>query len=359
MDASTLKMLQELCDAPGVPGYEERIRAVIKKHLPPGVRTSCDALGSLICEKTGSSDRPRIMIPGHMDEIGFMVKLVTDAGFLKFQPLGGWWDQVLLGQKVVVYGSKGPVSGVIGSKPPHILSPEERKKVVEKDDMFIDVGAADRKECERLGIRPGDPVVPAFSFERMANGKMLLAKAWDDRVGVGLFVSVLKRLRRLRHPNTVVGVGTVQEEVGTRGAKTAVHLVDPDVCFVAEVGISGDVPGIKPEEAQGKLGGGVQLCIHDSGMIPHIGLRDFVIDVAKKEKIPLQICSLSRGATDGRPIHLHKGGVPTVYLGVPARYIHTHAGIIHSDDYDAAVRLLTALCRRLDGKTLHRILPKA
>jgi len=359
MDSGTLKMLKDLCDAPGVPGYEDEVRKVVRKYLPKGVKTSCDALGSIVCEKAGSSERPRIMIPGHMDEIGFMVKIVTDDGFVKFQPLGGWWDQVLLGQKVAVYGSKGPVTGLIGSKPPHILPAEERSKVVQKKNMFIDVGAGNKKEVEKYGIRPGDPIVPVFTFEKMKNPKLLMAKAWDDRVGVGLFISVLKKLQKVRHANTVYGVGTVQEEVGTRGAKTSAYVVDPDVCLVAEVGISGDVPGIKPDEAQGELGGGVQICIHDSGMIPHRGLRDFVLGVAKKEKIKTQICSLAGGATDGRPIHLHKGGVPTIYLGVPTRYIHTHGGILHADDYDAAVKLVVAVCRRLDSAALKKILPKA
>ena len=359
MDSKTRRMLKDLTDAPGVPGFEEEIRKVIRKYLPKGVKTSCDALGSLLCEKAGSADRPRIMIPGHMDEIGFMVKVITDDGFIRFQALGGWWDQVLLAHKVSIYGRKGPVTGLIGSKPPHILPAEDRRKVVEKKDMFIDVGAADAKEVAKFGIRPGDAIVPVFAFERMVNPKLLMAKAWDDRVGVALFISVIEKLRKVRHPNTVIGVGTVQEEVGTRGAKTSAHLAAPDICLVAEVGIAADTPGIRPEEAQGKLGGGVQICIHDSGMIPHRGLRDFVLDVAKKARIPVQLSSLAGGATDGRPIHLHKAGVPTIYLGVPTRYIHTHGGILHEDDYDAAVKLIVAICRQLDAKALKKILPSA
>ncbi len=356
MDQQTIRMLKELTELPAVPGYEAEGRKVVRKYLPKGVKVSTDALGSIICEKRGAAAGPRIMIPGHMDEIGFMVKVVTEKGFIKFQPLGGWWDQVLLAQRVLIYGRKGPVTGIIGAKPPHLLSQSERSKVMTKDKMFIDVGARDRREVEKFGIRPGDPIVPRGAFEQMANPKMMLAKAWDDRVGVGMFLSVLKNLSRSRHPNTVIGVGTVQEEVGTRGAKTAVHLADPDVCLVSEVGIAGDTPGISEDETQGRLGGGVQICLYDSGMIPHRGLRDFVLDIARKKRIKTQAYSLAAGATDGRPIHLHKAGVPTIYLGVPTRYIHTHGGLLHSDDYDAATKLMTEVCRALDAAALKKIM---
>jgi len=356
MDQQTMRMLEELTGVPGVPGFEAEVRDAIRKHLPKDIEISTDALGSILCEKRGGSDRPRIMIPGHMDEVGFMVKVITKQGFIKFQPLGGWWDQVLLSQRVDIYGKKGRITGIVGSKPPHLLSADQRSKVMTQDKMYIDIGAKNRKEAERFGIRPGDPIVPQSTFEQMANPKMMLAKAWDDRVGVGLFLSVLKKLSRMSHPNTVIGVGTTQEEVGTRGATTAAHLASPDVCLVAEVGIAGDTPGIDEAEAQGNLGDGVQVCLHDAGMIPHRGLRDFVLDIAKRNRIKTQLYSLSGGTTDGRPIQLHKAGVPTIYLGVPTRYVHSHGGIIHADDYDAAVKLMTAICKALDSAALEKIM---
>jgi putative aminopeptidase FrvX len=356
MDQHTVRMLEELTSVPGVPGFETEVRKAIRKYLPKGVGVSTDALGSILCEKRGASDHPRIMIPGHMDEIGFMVKVITKDGFIKFHPLGGWWDQVLLSQRVDVYGKKGPVPGIVGSKPPHLLPANQRSRVMTQNKMYIDVGAKDRKEAERFGIRPGDPIVPQSVFTHMANPKLMLAKAWDDRVGVGLFLSVLRRLSRMSHPNTVIGVGTTQEEVGTRGATTAVHVASPDVCLVADVGLAGDTPGIEEDETQGRLGGGVQICLHDSGMIPHRGLRDFVLDIAKRNQIKTQLYSLSGGTTDGRPIHVHKAGVPSIYIGVPTRYIHSHGGIIHADDYDAAVKLMIAVCRTLDAGALKKIM---
>jgi len=152
------ELLAELSEAPGVPGFEEPVRAILERRLSGLAEVSSDRLGSLIARKEGTAASPRIMFAGHMDEIGFMVTSITEEGFLRFQTLGGWWEQVMLAQRVVVYTRKGQLMGVIGSKPPHILSPEERKKVVEKKDMFIDIGAAGKEEAEALGVRPGDPV---------------------------------------------------------------------------------------------------------------------------------------------------------------------------------------------------------
>ena len=293
-----------------------------------------------------------------MDEIGFMVKYITDDGFIKFLPLGGWFDQVMLSQRVTVKTSKGEIIGIVGSRPPHILSAEERKKVVEKKDMFIDVGASSKKEAEEVfGIKPGDPIMPVCPFAKMKNPKLLLGKAWDDRVGCALFVDVIKDLKKTKHPNTVYGVGTVQEEVGLRGARTSVNAVAPDVCLVADVGIAGDIPGAKPEEVISKLGKGPVINVYDGGMIPNLKLRDLAIETARKHKIPCQVSSLEGGATDGSPIHLHNKGVPTLYLGVPTRYIHSHAGILHADDYDNTVKLITEMVKVLDAKAVKNLLP--
>jgi len=354
MDEWTQSLLKELTEAPGVPGYEGDIRRIVREKMQGMAEIECDNLGSIICAARGAADAPRIMIPGHMDEVGFMVKLVTKEGFLRFWPLGGWWSQVILGQRVQVFGTKGPVTGIVGSKPPHILPAEERKKPIELKDMFIDIGASSEEQVKKMGVRVGDPVVPVCPFEKLSSG-LLLAKAWDDRVGVALFMDVIRALSGGAHPNTVYGVGTVQEEVGTRGAKTAAHAVDPDVCLVAEVGIAGDTPGVKPEDAKGDLGKGPQINVLDGGMIPHLALRNLVYEVAEAEKIPYQVTGLTGGTTDGRPIHLHARGVPTIYIGVPARYIHTHAGIISADDYDNAVKLLVEVVKRLDAPAVAKL----
>jgi endoglucanase len=355
MDNDTLMMLKELTEAHGVPGFEEEVQSIIKRHVGDAATIEYDRLGSIVCRKAGTDAAPRIMIPGHMDEIGFMVKLITDQGFIKFAPLGGWPDQVILSQRVLVRGSKGDVPGLVGSKPPHLMKQEEREKLVKKDSMFIDVGAKDKKDVERMGIRIGDPIAPESPFGTLKNRKLLVAKAWDDRVGCAVFIDVLKALQKQKHPNTVYGVGTVQEEVGTRGAKTCAEIVNPDICLVAESGIAGDVPGIEPHEVQGKLGEGPILYVLDAGMIAHRRLRDFIMDVARKNKIPYQVSLLEGGATDGRPIHIHGTGVPTIFIGVPVRYIHCHAGILHADDYTRTVRLLVEVIKRLDAATVASI----
>ncbi|HUW58355.1 MAG TPA: M42 family metallopeptidase [Planctomycetota bacterium] len=358
MNARQLALLKELSETHGAPGNEHAVREVIGKHLEGFTKITADRLGSIICEKTGDASGPRVMLPGHMDEIGFMVSAVTKHGFVKFAPLGGWWSQVMLAQKVRIETSKGPVVGITCSVPPHALSEEERKKPVDVKDMHVDVGAASQKEAAgKFGIRPGDTITPVFDFEVMKGRKMLLGKAWDDRVGCALFIDVLTRLKRIRHPNTVFGVGTVQEEVGLRGARTSAHVVNPDVCIVLEVGIADDVPGSKAEEKMGKLGAGPQITVLDHAMIPNRRLRDLAVETARRKKIPVQFQVLTRGATDGGVVHIHQAGVPTLYLGVPTRYIHSHAGIFHADDYDGAVKLLVELVRKLDAKTVKALTP--
>ncbi len=349
---STEKLFQELTEAPGVPGYESEIRAIIRRHLEPVAEIKQDKLGSIIGMKRGAADSPRVMLAGHMDEVGFMVSLITDEGFIRFVPLGGWWDQVMLAQRVVIKTSAGDVSGILGAKPPHLLDREEAKKPVEKKDMYIDIGATGADEVKAAGVRLGDPVIPVCPFTVLSTGKTYMAKAWDDRLGCALFVQALHRLQGQEHPNTVYGVGTVQEEVGLRGAKTSVYNVNPDVAIIAEVDIAGDVPGIKPEESAIRLGKGPSLLLYDARMIPNLRLRDLVISIAEENGIPLQFSTMRGGATDGAMIHVHNEGVPTVVLGVPTRHIHSHAGILHRDDYDHALGLLVKLIVRLDEDTV-------
>jgi endoglucanase len=292
------------------------------------------------------------MLAGHIDEIGFMVKHITKEGFLRFLPLGGWFDQVLLGHRVVVQTHKGPVVGVIGAKPPHLLTDEESKKVVKKKDMYIDIGATSLKEVEDAGVRTGDPVVPQSDFTILANPETYLSKAFDDRVGTALMIQALQALKEAGSPNRVFGVATVMEEVGLRGASTSVEAVNPDVAIILESDIAGDVPGIEEEQSAIKLGKGPSVLLYDRRMIPNLKLRDLVMSTAAELEIPLQMSCIEGGATDGGAIHLHKTGVPTVVLGVPARHIHSHSSIIHREDYNRALTLLIELVKRLDAETV-------
>ena len=348
-------LFKEITEAPGVPGYEGEVRAVIRRYLEEITTIEQDKIGSIICKKVGLADSPKVMLAGHMDEVGFMVRLITKEGFIKFVPLGGWWDQVMLAQRVVIKTAQGDVFGVTGAKPPHILAPEERKKMVEKKDMYIDIGASGEEEVKERGVRPGDPIIPVSDFAILANPKTYMSKAWDDRIGCALFIQAIQRLTQESHPNTVYGVGTVQEEVGLRGAKTSAHVVSPDVAIILEVDIAGDVPGIEPEELDIKLGKGPSLLVYDARMIPNLKLRDLVIETAQALEMPLQFSAMEGGATDGGMIHFHGEGVPTVVIGVPTRHIHSHIGIMHRDDYDNALKLVVALIKKLDEATVREL----
>ena len=346
----TDELLKSLSEAHGVPGYETEIRALVRSYLEPFGSIDHDRVGSLVC-RNGQAG-PNVMVAAHLDEIGFMVTHITDEGFLKFLPLGGWWSHVLLGQRVVIKTHKGKLPGVVGAKPPHILSQEDRKKLLELKDMYIDIGATAKVEVENAGVRLGDPVVPDASFQVVRDGKVYMGKAFDDRVGVALMVDVMRHFSASSHPNILYGVGTVMEEVGLRGAKTSADLVKPDAAIILESDICGDVPGIKPEESSVKLGGGPTLVLLEARMIPNLKFRNLVIDTADKLELPLQFSAGLGGSTDGGQIHLHGTGVPTVVLGVPARHIHSHVGFIHRDDYDRTLRLLMALIERLDTDTV-------
>jgi putative aminopeptidase FrvX len=352
----TLTMLKDLTDAKGIPGNEREPREVMKKYITPYAdEVFTDGLGSLIAKKIGKADGPKIMVAGHLDEVGFMVTHIDDKGFLRFQTVGGWWSQVMLAQRVTIVTSKGDITGVIGSKPPHILPPEARKKPVEIKDMFIDIGASSREEAMEWGVRPGDQVVPYFEFTVMKNEKMLLAKAWDNRIGCAIAIDVLKQLKNTDHPNVVYGVGTVQEEVGLRGAKTATNLIQPDIGIAVDVGIAGDTPGVTSKEALSKMGEGPQIILYDASMVSHKGLRDFVTSVADECNIPYQFDAIAGGGTDAGAIHVTFQGVPALAITIATRYIHSHAAMLHRDDYENAVKLLVEVIKRLDAEKVKEI----
>jgi len=348
----TEKFLKEITEADGVPGYEADVRSVMRKYLEDVADIEQDKMGSFIGKHVGDDKGPRVMLSGHMDEIGFMVKFITKDGFVKFIPLGGWWDQVLLGHRVVIKTHQGDRLGVLGAKPPHMLEQEERKKILEKKDMYIDVGACSEDEVKEMGIRVGDPIIPVSDFQVLANPKWYLSKAFDNRVGCALAIDALRQVADEGHPNTLYAVGTVQEEIGLRGAKTSAHMISPDVALVLEVDLAGDVPNIKPEESAVKMGAGPTMMVYDARMIPNLKLRDLVIATAEELEIPLQLSYMTGGATDGGMIHIHNEGVPSVVIGVPTRHIHSHNSMLHRDDYDHAVKLIVALVKKLDADTV-------
>ncbi len=349
MDRS-IDLLRELTEADGISGFEDEVRAIFESRLSPVGEILTDRLGGLVCRKRGRVDRPRIMLDCHLDEIGFIVQHITASGFLKFLCVGGWWHHILPAQRVRVWADGAKIPGVIGATPPHFLPKERRDRVVETRDMFIDIGASSREEAESWGVRVGAWVAPFSPFTRLRNEKLLMAKAFDNRVGCALCIEATERVTDT--PNTVYAAGSVQEEVGCRGAATTASVVDPDLAIVLEGPPADDTPGFNPEESQGALGKGVQIRTYDPTMIANPRLVAFALTVARDAKIPHQVTVRASGGTNARVIHLHEKGVPAIVLGVPARYIHAHVSVIHVDDYQAALDLVVALLSRLDEKTV-------
>lgn len=345
----TERMLKELSEAPGVSGYEEPAAQVFMKYLKPYAdELQRDKLGGVIAIKRGTAEGPRVMIDAHLDEIGFMVKRVDENGFVKFFPLGWNFSQQLLDHRVIIHTRKGPVLGVLNTGPDI-----NEDKIIPREDMWIDVGVESRAEAEALGIQPGDPVTHESKFAVMANRKFLLGKAWDDRIGLGVIIGVLKNLAKEKHPNMVFATGSVQEEITLAGAKTLVEAVKPDIAITLDIDVTSDLPAnTSVDYAQPVLGKGVVIILHTAEMLPHVKLRQWVQSLAEELKIPHQFMLEEGGGTDAGPIHKWNLGVPTLDLVISQRYYHSANGIIHRDDYESTVRLITEIAKRLDKNAL-------
>jgi putative aminopeptidase FrvX len=336
-----VEILEKLSNANGVTGREGEVRELIKNYLKPYVdEIREDRLGNLIAFKKGNKDAPTVMIAAHMDEIGLMIKNIKKRGFLQFTKVGGIDDRILLAQKVIVHTDKGPLNGVVGSKPVHIETEEERKKVVNADKLFIDVGAKDKEEAEKMGVQVGDVVSFDTKFARI-NEDIVLGKALDDRVGCAIMIEALKRLRKV--DCNVYAVGTIQEEVGLRGATIAAFQVEPDVGIALDATVAGDTPGVGEGEAPAKMGEGPVLTVADAGLIAHPKVLRLLIDSAKENKIPYQLETGIRGATDAARISLSREGVPSGVIAVASRYIHSPAAILSLDDAEKTVKLVVAV----------------
>ncbi|MDN5389339.1 MULTISPECIES: M42 family metallopeptidase [Bacillus] len=354
MNQETRTLFQTLTELPGAPGNEHLVRRFMKKELEKYADEIIqDRLGSVFGVKHGPEGSPKIMVAGHMDEVGFMVTSITDSGLLRFQTLGGWWSQVLLAQRVEIHTDNGPIPGVIASTPPHLLTDEQRRRPMDIKNMIIDIGADDREDAERIGVKPGQQIVPICPFTPMANEKKIMAKAWDNRYGCGLSIELLKELQGEELPNTLYSGATVQEELGTRGAQTAANMIQPDLFFALDASPANDASGDKSQF--GQLGKGVLLRIFDRTMVTHSEMRNFVLDTAETHDIPYQYF-VSPGGTDAGRVHISNEGVPSAVIGICSRYIHTSASIIHVDDYLAAKELLLKLVKACDSSAVQSIL---
>jgi len=351
---STKALLEKLSNAPGPPGAEEPVRALMVGEMKPlAEKLSYDGMGSVIAQQGTSG--PRIMIDAHMDELGGMVRRISPGGFLTMQMLGGWLDQALVDQRWIILGSKGPIHAVTGIRDIHVAPADERTRVYPRDQLYLDVGAKNAEEAAALGLEPGDPVVPDSPFLQMNGTDNYMSKAWDDRVGCAVLVEAMRRTAKMPHPNQLFFAATTQEEIGLRGARTAAQVIKPEIGIAIEGGIAGDTYGGHPEETQAKLGSGPGLFLFDSSALANRKFVDLVKQTAKEKGIPLQLDLVQGYGDDSAEIQLSNGGVPTINLVAPIRYTHAHSGILNRKDFDELVDLTVALLVKLDAKTVDRL----
>lgn len=349
-----ITFLKEFTEAKGISGNEKEVSRLMKKRLE-GYADSFDYdnLGSLIAVQKGTGDT-KVMLAGHIDEVGFIVSKIEEEGFLRISPVGGWWAHVLPSQKMSVMTYEGKVyMGIVGSIPPHGMTPEVRNKVMDIKDLYIDLGVSSKKEVEDLGISIGDSVVPYTEFMVMNNPDYVCSKAFDDRIGAAVCIEVMRRLKKEDHPNTLYSVGSVQEEVGLRGARTATYHIKPDVAIAIDVSMSYDVPG--GAKGDSKLGKGVALSVMDASVIGHKGLVKMMENICKEKNISYTFDSLVAGGTDSGEISKSMDGVINMTLSLPCRYFHSHNSVVNLKDYEACVELLVEFVKRLDENKLNEL----
>lgn len=350
-----MNRFRTLTQLPGVSAHEMRVREYMKKELSRySSELIFDGLGSVFAvKKSKKPNAPRVMISGHMDEVGFLVKQITPKGLIKIFPIGRTWEHVLMAQRVTVYSSLTGEGypGAVASIPPHLLPEDSAKKLLSIDQMLVDIGAESRDDVLAAGIRPGDMIVVDGSFVPLFGGKKLLAKAWDNRFGCALALDVLETVAGEELDVDLYIGATVQEESGLRGAKTAAYMIEPEVSLVFESSAANDNMG-DPEEL-GQQGAGVLLRYIDRTSITHRGLFMYSTGLCTKKNIPFQYF-MALGGTDSGEIHTARSGCPSMTMGVPSRYIHTNSSIMDYRDYAAAKDFALAFLRSLNRETFER-----
>ena len=335
------ELMKQLSEADGVSSQETETANLMEKHFKKaGLKVEIDNFGNVIAYK--SLGKNPLVLGAHMDEIGLMVKHIDEKGFLRFIKIGGIDDRTLINQQVTIRTKKGLVPGVIGSKPPHIMKDEERKAPVESKSLFIDVGAKDRKEAEKMGLEIGNTVTFQTEFRKLGN-KKISGKALDNRLGCYALLQLAKGL-----PKNVVLIGTSQEEVSTlgKGAKIASYVLDPRAFIAVDTSVAGDHPEVRPEEAPVQLGKGPAIVLVEAGARGNVADKRLVqkaLDTAKKAKIPVQLEVIDGGATDAASVNNQKGGIPSIAVCIPTRYIHSTVGVAHIDDVENEVKLVKHL----------------
>jgi putative aminopeptidase FrvX len=341
-DIATL--LQMFSDTHGMSGYEDDVAALLRKELEPLVdEVRVDTMGNVIGTRSGEG--PTVMVAAHIDEIGLAVSHIDDDGFLRVVSVGGFSDQVILGQRMLVHGYAGKtLIGVVGARPPHLMDAEERKKLIKLKEMFIDIGASSAANAAELGVEIGSPVTLDRQFARLGND-FVTGKALDNRAGVAMMVSALQRLKGRPVKATIHAVGTVQEEVGLKGARTSAFGLTPDVAIATDVTIPGDNPGVSKNECHVCSSKGPSITILDAGGRGIIAPRPVVRwlrETAERESIPYQLSVGDGGNTDATAISITKAGIPCSVIACPTRYIHSPVEVLSISDLDNGAALIAA-----------------
>jgi endoglucanase len=352
MEEKAFHFLKELIEAPSPSGFEQPAQRVLRKRLKGVVdHQSTDVMGNLISRiDANRPDAPRVMLAGHCDEIGFMVQYIDDQGFISFTPIGGVDAHLVPGQRVTIHSVAGPVRGIVGKKPIHLIEAKERETVVGFKDQYIDIGVKDKEGAEKL-IAIGDPMTFAAGLERL-QGDIVVSRAFDDKMGAWVVARVLQEVRRAGVPSVeLYGVSTVQEEVGLRGATTSTYGVNPDVGIAIDVGFATDCPGHdKRQHGDTKVGAGPILA---RGANINPVLFELLVETAKENAIPYQVNGAARATgTDANVMQLTRSGVATALISVPLRYMHSPGEVLSLADLQATVKLLSAVIHRITDKKM-------
>ncbi|MGF3182908.1 glutamyl aminopeptidase [Facklamia sp. P12934] len=355
MNDQTFALIKKLTELQGISGHEKRVRDFMHQEMSPLVdEIHQSSLGNIFGIKHSKKEgAPRLMVAAHMDEVGFMVREITDRGLFRVVPIGGWNPYVISAQRFTLQTKKGDYPVVSGAVPPHLLREKGAKSQLKADSILFDAGFTSKEEAEEFGVRLGDPIVPQVETIKTANGKSILSKAWDNRYGCTVVLETLREIQNEELNNELIIGASVQEEVGLRGIRGGVHEFQPDLFVAVDCSPANDIE--KATQSEGQLGGGFLLRIQDPGMITHKGLREYIEDTANTHNIPYQ-CFFSKGGTDAGAAHTMNKGVPSAVIGVPARYIHGHQTLFTISDYEAAKEMLLHLVRNFDRTTYETII---
>ncbi len=339
-----LELLRLFAEAHGLSGYEDDVAQLLSAHLQPLVdEVRIDTLGNVIGVRAGEG--PAVMVAAHMDEIGLMVRHIDEDGFLRVVSVGGWFDQTILSQRVIIHCRDGrKVLGVVGCRPPHLMDAEERKKPVKLKDMFVDCGATSAANAAELGVEIGCPITIDRDLRPLGND-FVTGKALDNRAGIVMMLSALERLRNITVKATILAVGTVQEEVGLKGARTSAYGLSPDVALATDVTIPGDHPGVSKSEASVATGKGPSLTVLDAagrGVIAPRRVLRWLRETAEEASLPYQLNVGDAGNTDATAISISKAGIPCSVISVPARYIHSPVEVLSLQDLENGAALIAA-----------------